>query len=70
MSISPRLKIVYLLAVSTAVFVLGQRGVLALLALQAVFWLAAGVPAAGGYQKQNGGQYWTVPPANYYGNVW
>ncbi len=46
MIISPRLKIVYLLAVSTAVFVLGQRGVLALLALQVVLWLAAGVPAA------------------------
>lgn len=34
------------------------------------YYSPAGVPAAGGYQKQNGGQYWTVPPANYYGNVW
>ena len=30
----------------------------------------ARTPAAGGYPANNGGQYWTVPPANYYGNVW
>jgi len=34
------------------------------------YYSPAGIPAAGGYQNQNGGQYWTVPPANYYGNVW
>lgn len=45
MSISPRLKIIYLLVVSTAVFVLGQKGVLVLLGFQAALWLAAGVPA-------------------------
>jgi hypothetical protein len=44
-SISPRLKIIYLLAVSTAVFVLGQRGVLVLLGFQGVLWIVAGVPA-------------------------
>jgi len=30
----------------------------------------AGTPAAGGYPANSGGQYWTAPPANYYGNVW
>jgi hypothetical protein len=30
----------------------------------------ARMPAAGGYPANNSGQYWTVPPANYYGNVW
>jgi hypothetical protein len=30
----------------------------------------ARTPAAGGYPANSGGQYWTVPPANYYGNAW
>ena len=30
----------------------------------------AGMPAASGYPANNSGQYWTMPPANYYENVW
>lgn len=34
------------------------------------FYAPARLPAAGAYPGNNGGQYWTLPPANYYGNVW
>jgi len=34
------------------------------------FYAPARTPAAGGYPAYNSGQYWTAPPANFYGNVW
>ncbi|MBW7996315.1 MAG: hypothetical protein FVQ81_07070 [Candidatus Glassbacteria bacterium] len=46
MSVSPRLKIIYLLTVSTVVFIFDQRVALALLGFQALLWVLAGVPAA------------------------
>ena len=34
------------------------------------YYAPAQMPAAGGTPDNKSEQYWTVPPANYYGNVW
>jgi hypothetical protein len=37
---------------------------------QGNFYAPVRTPAADGYPAYNSEQYWTAPPANYYGNVW